>query len=245
MKLKMLFASLGTCMICGANAFSLFYSDAIVNKDKYSVMGVDVAHYQGVIDWNKLEEQGVDFAFIKATEGSGHVDCFSKSNLNNISKTNIYHSAYHFFSFDSSGETQAENYISAVDKNKINLPPVIDVEYYGNKSKENPSEEETCAILSPLLSELESYYGKKPIIYTTLPLYFKYIKNNFSDHTIWIRNINCEPSFINWTFWQYSDKGKLEGYDGIEENIDLNVYNGSMQEFIEEFNGGKNETTDS
>ena len=134
----MLFASLGTCMICGANAFSLFYSDAIVNKDKYSVMGVDVAHYQGVIDWNKLEEQGVDFAFIKATEGSGHVDCFSKSNLNNISKTNIYHSAYHFFSFDSSGETQAENYISAVDKNKINLPPVIDVEYYGNKSKENP-----------------------------------------------------------------------------------------------------------
>ena len=79
MKLKMLFASLGTCMICGANAFSLFYSDAIVNKDKYSVMGVDVAHYQGVIDWNKLEEQGVDFAFIKATEGSGHVDCFSKS----------------------------------------------------------------------------------------------------------------------------------------------------------------------
>ena len=55
MKLKMLFASLGTCMICGANAFSLFYSDAIVNKDKYSVMGVDVAHYQGVIDWNKLE----------------------------------------------------------------------------------------------------------------------------------------------------------------------------------------------
>ena len=78
-----------------------------------------------------------------------------------------------------------------------------------------------------------------------MPLYFKYIKNNFSDHPIWIRNINCEPSFINWTFWQYSDKGKLEGYDGIEENIDLNVYNGSMQEFIEEFNGGKNETTDS
>ena len=40
---------------------------------KYPIQGVDVSHYQGAIDWEKLREQQVDFAFIKATEGSSHI----------------------------------------------------------------------------------------------------------------------------------------------------------------------------
>ena len=37
MKFKILFTAVGTAMLCVANAFSLYYSDAIVNKEKYSV----------------------------------------------------------------------------------------------------------------------------------------------------------------------------------------------------------------
>lgn len=40
------------------------------SKKKYPVRGVDVSHYQGDIDWDTLANQGIDFAFIKATEGS-------------------------------------------------------------------------------------------------------------------------------------------------------------------------------
>ena len=49
-------------------------STAVVSKKRFPVMGVDVSSYQGDIDWQLLESQGVRFAFIKATEGSGHVD---------------------------------------------------------------------------------------------------------------------------------------------------------------------------
>ena len=38
------------------------------------VRGVDVSHYQGEIDWKVLGQQDIDFAYIKATEGSSHVD---------------------------------------------------------------------------------------------------------------------------------------------------------------------------
>lgn len=40
----------------------------------YPVRGVDVSHYQGEIDWEILSSQNVDFAFIKATEGSTFTD---------------------------------------------------------------------------------------------------------------------------------------------------------------------------
>jgi lysozyme len=172
----------------------------------------------------------VDFAFIKATEGSGYVDRFVARNLDNIADTDIICSCYHFFSFDSSGVTQAENFIKTVDKDKIQLPPVVDIEYYGDKSKNKPSRQEAEEILFPLLEKLEEHYGVKPIIYTTLPVYYRYVAENFSDYPLWIRCTQFEPDHLDWKFWQYSDKGKLEGYYGTEPCIDFNVFNGTMEE---------------
>lgn len=211
----------------GASAVS---GTAEPSAAKYPVFGVDVSNYQGYIDWERIEEQGVKFAFIKATEGSGHVDESVSRNLADIADTSILHSCYHFFSFDSRGETQAENFIRTVDRNAIDLPPVVDIEYYGDKYSNKPSCEEAEEILLPLLRELEEYYGVKPVIYTTMPVYCRYVKENFSDYPLWIRSTQLEPDFIDWKFWQYSDKGKLDGYDGEEPCIDFNVFCGSESE---------------
>ncbi len=230
----------GGILTAAAMTASCYYSSARVNRDKYPVFGVDVSNYQGLIDWHQLEAQDVSFAFIKATEGSGHVDESARRNLENAAATDIKLSAYHFFSFDSAGETQAANFISVVGRNEIDIPPVVDIEYYADKKNNKPSKSETEAILRPLLEQLEEYYGEKPIIYTTLPVYCRYIKEGFSDYPLWIRSVNMEPDLIDWKFWQYCDSGSLEGYDGDEECIDFNVYNGSLEEFTEEY-GGKNE----
>ncbi len=192
---KIILILLGIIMIGAAGMVSVYFSEAIVNKERFPVMGVDVSHYQGGIDWQELERQNVSFAFIKATEGSGHIDEFARRNLESTAETNIKISACHFFSFDSSGETQAENYISVVGKDDINMPPVVDIEYYGDKFANNPDGEELEKILTPLMTRLENYYGVKPIIYTTLAMYNKY-KEYFSDYPLWIRSVYCEPEFV-------------------------------------------------
>lgn len=234
-KSKIICLLLGGLLTAAAMAASVFFSTARVNRSKYPVFGVDVSNYQGDINWQELEAQDVSFAFIKATEGSGHTDESVRRNLDRAAGTGIKVSAYHFFSFDSAGETQAENFISSVGKDEIDMPPVIDIEYYGDKRRNKPSREETESILRPLLERLEDYYGVKPIIYSTLPVYYRYIKGSFSDYPLWIRCVNCEPHLIDWKFWQYSDKGTLTGYNGDEEHIDFNVYNGSAEEFEKEF----------
>lgn len=232
---KIIIALMGAFLIGISVIVSCYFSTVKLNRSKYPVCGVDVSNYQGLIDWDKLEEQNVAFAFIKATEGSGHIDESARRNLERASKTSIKKSAYHFFSFDSSGETQAENYISVVGADEIDMPPVVDIEYYADKKSNKPTKEETEQILRPLLEKLEEYYGVKPIIYTTLPVYFRYIKENFSDYPLWIRNVNFEPDLMNWKFWQYCDKGELYGYKGEEKYIDLNVYNGTIEQFLAEF----------
>lgn len=49
--------------------------------DAYEVRGVDVSHYQGEIDWTVLAGNGIDFVFLKATEGSTYVDETFAENL--------------------------------------------------------------------------------------------------------------------------------------------------------------------
>ena len=200
----------------------------------YPLRGVDVSNYQGEIDWAVLASQDIDFAFIKATEGSSHQDPSFEANWKAAAETDIAVGAYHFFSFDSPGSTQAEWFIKNMGDLSGKLVPVVDVEYYGNKAANPPTKEDVSKNLQDCLNLLEEEYGKKPIIYTTYRVYHRYIRDDFSDYPLWIRNVYYSPNLDlkgKWQFWQYSDTAILDGYAGKEPCIDLNVFYGSEAEF--------------
>ena len=217
----------------------LFYTGALKfnnpSRGKYPIRGVDVSAYQGEIDWETLAEQGIHFAFIKATEGSSFVDERYAYNEASAAKTDLRVGAYHFFSFDSAGSTQAENFIRTVNARENMLPPVVDVEFYGAYNRHRP--ENVSAIreeLHSLLELLTEEYGVRPILYVTRASYDLLIAGDFGEYDIWFRNILRSPRLSDgrdWIFWQYSDRGRLEGYEGVERFIDLNVFRGSEEEF--------------
>lgn len=201
--------------------------------EKYELTGVDVSHYQGTIDWTVLAGQELDFAFIKATEGSGHIDECFHDNWKEANKTNLCIGAYHFFSFDSNGEKQAESYIDAVGSLNGKMAPAIDVEFYGDKESNPPSKKDVAMQLSKMLRKLEEHYQAKPIIYTTYKTYDRYLKGEFEEYPLWIRNVYYKPLFApknRWTFWQYTDTAVLEGYKGAEKYIDMNVFRGTRED---------------
>lgn len=198
---------------------------------RYEILGADVSHWQGDVDFSLLEQQGVRFAFIKATEGSAHVDEKFEENLARVQETDMKFGFYHFFSFDSPGETQAENYIARVPALENLLPPVIDVEYYGDYFRRPPEIEPVQAQLRAMIDRLEAHYGKKPILYATQRAYRRYIQGAFDDCDLWIRSVYLPPLNADWTFWQYTDRARLNGYSGAEKCIDLNVFRGDAEAF--------------
>ena len=110
----------------------IFINKWFVNENK-SIIGVDVSAYQVNIDMNKLKEQNIKFIYIKATEGSKKQDDKFVQNWENAKNANLLSGAYHFFSYDSEGKTQAENFIKTVGEDlEGRLLPVVDVEYYGD-----------------------------------------------------------------------------------------------------------------
>ena len=110
---------LAAALLCGIVFLLVFNGIIPLNAtadDKYPVRGVDVSHYQGEIDWEVLSSQDIDFAFLKATEGSSYVDDTYEYNCTEARKAGLAVGAYHFFSFDSAAKTQAENFIGTVDE---------------------------------------------------------------------------------------------------------------------------------
>lgn len=202
--------------------------------NEYPVRGIDVSSYQGEINWRILASQGISFAFIKATEGSSHTDRNFLVNYEQACETLLRVGAYHFFSYDSPGETQANNFIGVVYPSENMLPPVVDVEFYGDKEANLPDIAATQMELEVLLGMLEEHYGLKPVIYATEKSYSLYIAGEFEEYDIWIRNVFTQPSLSDsreWTFWQYSAREQLHGYSGDERFIDMNVFNGTEVEF--------------
>ena len=236
-RLLLLLVLAGVVLSCGIAA-ALLYHGVIwfqyPSRSIYPVRGVDVSAYQGEIDWETLADEDIRFAFLKATEGSTFVDKRFSHNWKRAHKTGLRVGAYHFLSFDSPGTTQAENYINVVSQTEDMLPPVVDLELYGEYVKAPPSQELADKILGDFLVALEQQYGLRPIIYATHKTYDLYLKDGYRNYDIWIRNVLFYPYLSDgrqWNFWQYSNRGRLDGYNGVERFIDLNVFHGTEAEF--------------
>ncbi|MDO5725727.1 MAG: GH25 family lysozyme [Tissierellia bacterium] len=218
-----------------AIAFMLFTKRKPYDIQSPSVRGVDVSRYQGDIDWQALENQGMKFAFIKATEGDDHRDDYFEKNWKASHKTNMRVGAYHFYRFDIPGYEQAMNFIKTVPITDGMLPPAIDLEYYGDYINAPLPKEVVTGNLSVLLDHLTEHYGQYPIIYCNKYTYEKYVMGEFPNCHIWYRRIGAPPEIKDgreWLFWQYEHEGELKGYEGIEKHIDLNIFNGNIDELL-------------
>lgn len=196
---------------------------------KYEVKGLDVSHHQNEIDWKEVAEKNdFKFVFMKATEGHDFIDPRFQSNWKESKQQGMLTGAYHFFSMRSSGEEQAKHFIRIVPREADRLPPVIDLEIHLNHDREQVRRE-----LHRMSDELERHYGKKPILYVTYDTYETYVEGDFKDFDIWIRDIVISPSLDReWLFWQYSNRGRVQG---IDTYVDINVFQGSLEEFKRDF----------
>ena len=238
--LKRLIIGLLLLAVIGGGFAGAVLTKTIRLNHPQGVIGADISSYQGDADWDKLS-QNMDFVFVKATEGSSFTDEKFAYNFVGAREAGLYAGAYHFFSFDSPGKTQAENFIAAMEETGMTegmLPPVIDIEPYGEYMKQPKSADEVIPELKVMIAEIEEKYGVKPIIYCTGKSYRLY-RSGFEGCRLWERNVYFRPLHNDWDFWQYTDTEVLDGYHGDEKYIDMNFFNGSKAELETLCIGGK------
>lgn len=189
----------------------------------YAVHGVDVSKYQGQIDWYQLYNHEVKFAFIKATEGRELVDKEFQNNWQQAKEVGIIRGAYHFYRPNLDWKIQARNFISQVELEKGDLPPVLDIELVHHRDQLN-----LLSDIRKWLEVVERHYGVRPIVYTYENYYNRFLLNEFRHYNLWIAKYShsspCLEDDARWEFWQFSETGELKG---VVNKIDLNCFFGT------------------
>lgn len=194
----------------------------------YPIHGIDVSHFQGKIQWQRVSKSGVKFAYIKASEGASLRDRRFSHNWKNAAAAGIIPGAYHFFTLCKSGKQQADNFIGALRDSPLFLPPAVDLEFKGN-CRRRPSVGKFTQDLMNFLNLVQEVSPCQPILYTTYEFYQSYLRRNFKKQRFWIRDLQGEVKFEGpWVLWQYTNQAKLSGIVG---KVDKNVFRGGTKKF--------------
>lgn len=194
-----------------------------------SLRGLDVSHYQGKIDFQKIKDEGYSFVICKASDGLGF-DSTYKANAEAARAVGLVVGAYHFFRFNIDTLAQMDVLITAVGQHRVgDLPPTIDIEWSeGYKTMTSDTSRESMLALKYLKSKL----GVTPIIYTSAGFFVD--EDDFTEWNqfyLWIASYRTDFAIIpscwdKFTFWQQTDKRISQGI------VDGDVFNGNMADLM-------------
>ena len=178
--------------------------------------GIDVSHYQGLIDWHAVSKDSrVRFAYLKATESSSLVDDTYERNFEAAKKNGVLVGSYHFFSPTSAPQQQLANFLSKVNTHEQDLIPLVDVE----RISKNSSVSDFIQRLKIFIRGVENAYGCKPMIYTGQNFYNRYLSGHFKGYKfMFARYTEDHPLIddddIHFVLWQFSAAGTVNGIRG-------------------------------
>jgi lysozyme len=191
------------------------------DRHRYPLRGIDVSHYQGVIDWPAVARNDVAFAYVKATEGVDDHDAQFARNWKGARRARIRVGAYHYFIFCRSGRAQARNFLAVAPHQRSALAPAVDLEE-GHSCPGRLTGREMRRELDEFLALVEAREKKHAVLYVT-PQFFATYRAYLPKRPLWRRSIMTKPAPNgSWTYWQYHCRGRVAG---IRTLVDLNVSN--------------------
>ena len=198
----------------------------------YFAHGIDVSGHKGIIDWEAVAADGIDFAIIRAGNrawGSGVLmeDSKFEGNMQGAIAAGLDVGAYYFSNAITvaEAEEEADAFLARLEpyQEYITYPVVCDWEYLGgNESRAYGVDARIITQCIDAFCKKVAAAGYTPMVYFNE--YCGYVKMDLSKLTqyqFWFAEYTNSPSCMyHFQFWQYSSKGKVAG---IGSDVDMNL----------------------
>ncbi|MBD5522520.1 MAG: hypothetical protein HDR03_15075 [Lachnospiraceae bacterium] len=192
--------------------------------------GIDVSKYQEKIDWKKVAQDDVEYAFIRLgirgyTEGEIKKDDTFNNNIEGALKNNIDVGVYFFSQATSVEEAkeEAEFVLNEIEPYNVTYPVVLDVEAVNvdNARTEDVTKEERTEYCIAFCDMIKNA-GYTPMIYGNLKTFMMLLDiEQLEDYDKWFAQYDTELYYpYDFKVWQYTDKGKV---NGISTDVDMNI----------------------
>ena len=194
-------------------------------KTKKTEIGIDVSHWQGDIDFNKVKSSKVEFAYIRVGRGNGIgkdyiLDDKFKTNIKGFNKVGIPVGVYFYSSANSLNDARREAkwILKQIKKYDVSLEVVFDWENWDDFQKYNLSFYNLTEVANEFSKTIEKA-GYKSMVYSSK----NYLESMWYD-------INSDVFLAHYTdktdykgkykVWQICNNGKVKG---IKSSVDIDV----------------------
>lgn len=205
------------------------------------LLGTDISHWEDDpttlkrIDFIQMKAAGAAYCIFKATQGAHYVDpVFLSSSWNDAQAAGLIRGAYHWLDWSADADKQSAHFCDLMEQYPPDIPPIVDFEDRSNFITQSVATSELwnfCVLT-------EQRLGRIPMIYTG-PSYWQEFGSpaaSWLHFPLWIAHYTTNPAPIlpkpwtAYTFWQYTSSGNGPAYGVEAKGIDLDVYNGTLEE---------------
>lgn len=203
-----------------------------------NAVGIDVSNHNGSVDWGQVAAAGQKFAFVLATDGESFTSSTFNEQYQGAKDSGLMAGAYHFGRPSGDATGQAERLLQTTggyQNDGKTLPPVLDLEVDPNTGgcygKSSAGMHEWT---QEFTSHIKSKTGKDPIIYASPSFWQNCMDDSgaFSNNPLWLASYGVDNPTVpggwnNYTFWQYSETGSV---DGVSGPVDTNKFQGTGED---------------
>lgn len=193
--------------------------------------GVDVSYYQKDVDWKRVREEGIEFAFIRlgfrgyGAEGTLNLDKNFEQNLHGAKTSGLDVGVYFFAQAINEQEAieEAEFVLQHLNGRKLEMPIVYDPEtIMEDGARTNGISREQFTKNAIAFCERIKEAGYEPMIYCNMLWQaFQLDMSELRAYPIWYADYEPYPQTpYHFEIWQFTQKGSVDGIDG---NVDINI----------------------
>lgn len=185
--------------------------------DMITKKGIDVSHWQGIIDFEKVKKAGIDFVIIKAggSDNGFYRDSKFLVNYKNACNAGLLCGAYYFVgkycTSYAAGVADAERFLKLLKGKTFSYPLYIDIETTPIHKRQGA----TDAVIGfcQTMEKAGCYVG----IYASDISGFKdrLILSKLFAFDKWVARYGSKPKYVSkYGMWQMSSKGQVDGIRG-------------------------------
>lgn len=194
-----------------------YFTDSVSTPDM-----IDVSHWQGKIDWQKVYDSGVRYAYIKMSQGVDLLDDCCRENIRAARAAGVRVGVYHFFSTKVSASEQFRWFCKNYKEADMDLRPMLDVESNAGKL----TKEQMQDSVRMFMTLCEKKFGYRPLLYTYQIFYNNNLAPAFWRETLFLALYREDRAPVTdgkgvAAIWQYSSKGRIRGIKG---NVDFSKF---------------------
>ncbi|TMR13420.1 hypothetical protein ETD85_57645 [Nonomuraea zeae] len=197
-----------------------------MNSDKVKrlLLGIDVSNWQGTVDWAGHADDGVAFAFAKATEGGDYTDKWFARNWNGMRESWLVCGAYHFARPKGDPIEQARHFLSTIGSaGGLRRGDLIALDLETN---DGLRPEQVAGYARRWCHHVERHAGVRPFIYTFHSFAHGGHCAGLGEYPLWIASPESPRGrppvprpWGDWTIHQYANSP-----------LDRNLFHGTREE---------------